>query len=264
MTETSLQAHNLDLNNINLSYYIHGNGPQKVLILHGFGSSIKSWEKFISLFPESQYTVLFPELPGFAGSSNPPIPWQVSDYSSFILDLINHLDFKLDYLICHSFGGRISIDLLSQNLLPHTKKAAFIAAAGVRPKLNLKQKFITKVGSTLNFIKSLPILGKPYQYLVTKFRKIIGAGDYNQVSGTMKQTFINVINTDLTENLSSIATPIKLFWGSNDTYTPLYMGHIMNQKIPNSEIQVYTGKKHGLHLTMPENLFQDIITYFNA
>lgn len=264
MTETSLPTKKISLNNVNLHYYTHGSGSEKVLLLHGFGSSIKSWQKFIQLFPEQQYTVLFPELPGFGGSSNPPQPWHVRDYTDFIINFCQQLNFSPKYLICHSFGGRISIDLLSRQNSLNIEKAAFIAAAGIRPKLTIFKKIIPIIGKCLGFIKKIPLIGKIYSNLVQKFRKLIGAADYNLVSGTMKQTFTNVINTDLSHKIPKIQIPVHLFWGTHDTYTPLYMGQKIDQLLPNSQLHIYNGKKHGLHLTMPDQLYQDITQFFHV
>ena len=263
MNKTSANPKKISLQGVDLSYYSHGTGQVKVLILHGFGSSIASWENFISFFPKDKYTVIFPELPGFGGSSNPPTAWQVADYANFIEDFIQSIQFKPDFLICHSFGGRISIELLSRSNPIQFQKAAFVAAAGIRPKLSLGRKIISWFGKSLNFLKTVPLIGTLYTKIVVKFRKFIGAADYNQVSGTMQQTFINVINTDLTSKMPDIKIPVDLFWGTHDKYTPLQMGKTMNQLIPNSNLHIYNNKKHGLHLTMPEQLYSDITKFFH-
>jgi pimeloyl-ACP methyl ester carboxylesterase len=247
----------ITVNGVKISFFKYGNGPKKILILHGFGSSIKSWKKLIVKFDPKQYTLYFPELPGFGQSQHPPKPWQVKNYTSFINDLLKSQKITPEFLVCHSFGGRISIQLLTQK--NNFQKAIFIAAAGIRPELNLIQKLANKIGPILNPIKKF----KPIQSLLKFVRKIIGAGDYNQVQGTMKQTFINVVNTDLTKKLSHIKTPVQLIWGDKDTLTPLYMGQIMDEQIPNSNLKIYTNKKHGLHLTCPSRLHKDILSFIN-
>ncbi len=245
----------IKVDKVKISFFKFGNGPQKILILHGFGSSIKSWKKLITKFDPTKFTLYFPELPGFGQSEHPPKPWEVKDYTKFVQALIKQENLDLNFLICHSFGGRISIQLLTQD--NNFQKAIFIAAAGIRPKLTFVQKLANKVGPILKPIKGF----KPVQILLKNLRKLIGAGDYNKVQGTMKQTFINVVNTDLSESLPKIKTPVQLIWGDQDTLTPIYMGQKMKESIPNSELTIYQGKKHGLHLTDPARLHKDITSF---
>lgn len=248
----------ITINKVKISFFKYGNGPKKILILHGFGSSIKSWKKFITKFDPTKFTLYFPELPGFGQSEHPPKPWQVKDYTHFIQSLIKQEDLDPQFLVCHSFGGRISIQLLAQK--NNFQKAIFIAAAGIRPELTPIQKLANKLGPILNPVKKF----KPVQSIIKNLRKLIGAGDYNKVQGTMKQTFINVVNTDLTKTLPKVKVPVQLIWGDQDTLTPFYMAEQMNQLIPDSSLQIYHGKKHGLHLTDPARLHQDITEFINA
>lgn len=255
---SQIQQKFVEVNSVKVSLYKYGNGKKEILILHGFGSSIKSWKKLIVKFDPKEYSIHFVELPGFGQSQHPHKPWQVRDYTNFINNLLKQENLNPQYLVCHSFGGRISIQLLTQE--NNFKKAIFIAAAGIRPKLNIIQKISNKIGPILKPIKKFT----PVQALIQVLRKAIGAGDYNKVKGTMKQTFINVVNTDLTESLKDIKIPVLLLWGDQDSLTPLYMGEQMNNEVPNSELKIYKGKKHGLHLTNPAKLHKDIISHINA
>lgn len=255
---SQIQQRFVEVGSVKVSLYKYGSGKKEILILHGFGSSIKSWKKLIIKFDPKQFTIHFVELPGFGQSQHPPVPWEVQDYTNFIIQLLQQENLNPKYLVCHSFGGRISIQLLTQK--HNFQKAVFVAAAGIRPRLNIIQKASNKIGPLLKPIKNI----KPIQSLIKLFRKIIGAGDYNKVQGTMKQTFINVVNTDLTESLKDISIPVLLTWGDQDTLTPLYMGQLMHQLIPNSDLNIYKGKKHGLHLTSPVKLHSDIINFIDA
>lgn len=255
---SQIQQKFTQIDSVKVSLYKYGNGKEQILILHGFGSSIKRWKKLIVKFDPKKYTVHFVELPGFGQSQHPPVAWEVKDYTNFVQKLIKQEKLNPQYLLCHSFGGRISIQLLTQS--HNFKKAIFVAAAGVRPKLNIIQKLSNKIGPKLKPIKKFT----PIKKFIQLFRKLIGAGDYNQVEGTMKQTFINVVNTDLSESLKDINVPVLLVWGDQDTLTPLYMGEQMNQSIPDSELKIYHGKRHGLHRSNPAKLHKDIVNFLDA
>lgn len=260
MTKKSqLNKSQVNIDNTNIDLYTYGKGDDAILVLHGFGSSINSWQELIQQFDPTKYTIYFPELPGFGGSDHPPVPWQVSNYTSYIEQLVQKLPKKPIYLVCHSFGGRISIQLLSKSS-PQFQKAIFVAAAGIRPKLNPIQKLSNKLGPKIKPLKKFKLVQK----ILKLARKLIGAGDYNQVQGTMKQTFINVVNTDLTDHLSAIKTPTLLVWGDKDTYTPLYMGQKMNAEIPVSQLKIYPNMTHGVHLKAAKQLHKDIVEFLQS
>ena len=64
----------------------------------------------------------------------------------------------------------------------------------------------------------------------------------------MRETFKNVINLDLTDNLEKITRPTLLIWGENDKDTPLYMAKIMEKKIKDSGIAILKGAGHFSYL----------------
>ena len=82
-----------------------------------------------------------------------------------------------------------------------------------------------------------------------QYREKNGSSDYNQLSSdVMRETFKKVINLDLTENLSKIASPTLIMWGELDTDTPLYMAKVMEKKIKDSGLVVLKGAGHFSYL----------------
>ena len=60
----------------------------------------------------------------------------------------------------------------------------------------------------------------------------------------MKQTFIRLVNKDLSELLASIRVPVLLIWGDQDQDTPLYMAHKLEKEIPDCGLVLYEGAGH--------------------
>lgn len=248
-------------NNASSPIYKFGKGPKTIVVLHGWGSSINSWKPLLSKVSKTQFTTYFLELPGFGEAKPPTKAWTVSDYANFVSAFIKQIKSDTTYLVVHSFGGRIATDILSSNKA-QIKKAIYIGAAGIKPKLNWFQKFTKKFSKNFKNISQKAFLKPIFNFVRILIYKIHRSKDYLKVSGVMKQTFINVIEKDYSAELQKINIPVRLIWGENDSYTPLWMGNLMHQKIPNSDIVVIPDGKHGIHMQNPEVILNHINEFF--
>ena len=97
-----------------INYKIIGDGPETIVMLHGWRSSLNA------LYPMGEllalkYKVVLLDLPGFGKS---PLPseatnagggWSTIDYLTRIREFLNEIQVNRFILLGHSFGGRISI-----------------------------------------------------------------------------------------------------------------------------------------------------------
>ena len=60
----------------------------------------------------------------------------------------------------------------------------------------------------------------------------------------MRETFVKVVNLDLTELLDKIRNETLLIWGSEDTSAPLWMGRLMEKRMKNAGLAVIEGAGH--------------------
>ena len=75
-----------------------------------------------------------------------------------------------------------------------------------------------------------------------------GSSDYKQLSGVMRQTFVKVVNQDLTPYLKNIRSSSLLVYGAQDTDTPVRFGKIMEKKIPDAGLVVLDNAGHFSYL----------------
>lgn len=64
-----------------------------------------------------------------------------------------------------------------------------------------------------------------------KYQDRHGSTDYKNAKGTMRATFVKVVNDDVTPLLKDVKCPTLLVW-NQDTAAPLYMGKMMGEMIP--------------------------------
>ena len=78
-----------------------------------------------------------------------------------------------------------------------------------------------------------------------------GSTDYQQASEAMRGTFVKVVNEDLKELLPKISAPTLLYWGENDTATPVADGRTMETNMQDAGLVVMPNSTHYAYL---ENL----------
>ncbi len=155
-------------------------------------------------------------------------------------------------IIAHSFGGRVAI-LLAATYPGLVGRMVLTGAAGVPPKKTGKKSFKSRVyrclrglvraGRGCGLLKD-EIADLWQEKLVQKF----GSRDYRALTPFMRQTFNRVIGQDLTGCLEKIKAPTLLVWGEEDTETPVWMGRLMEEKIPDAGLIVWPGGGHFAYL----------------
>ncbi len=233
---------------IDLHYIVEGNGKD-VLLLHGWGGSIDS---FLPVTKElsKNYRVTVVDFPGFGNTAPPATPWSVTEYMQLIKEFIIQTNIQGCDIVCHSFGGRVTI-LLASCHPDLVGKLVLVDAAGVKPKRTLKYHIkvkMFKLGKRIVNCKCcMKILGPIGKRLLAK-TKSAGSKDYRALSDDMKKTFVKVVNQDLTSYLKNIKSSTLLIWGENDVDTPLYMAKIMEKEIPDAGLVVFEGASHFSYL----------------
>jgi pimeloyl-ACP methyl ester carboxylesterase len=91
-----------------------------------------------------------------------------------------------------------------------------------------------------------------------------GSADYQQASGTVRQSLVRVVNEDLRGLLPHIAAPTLLIWGENDADTPLSDGKMMERLIPDAGLVVFEGAGHYAYLEQPVRFCRIIETFFQS
>lgn len=231
-----------------LHYEEFGSGPN-VLLLHGWGARIESWGAVPHLL-SAKYRVIALDFPGFGQSPAPAEPWTVDRYTDCTLALMEHLHIQKTHIICHSFGGRVSIKFYNKR--PDlVDKMVFTDAAGILPKRGMdyyRKVYSYKLGKKLAGNDAVKKMLKGVGVDVEKKIQSAGSSDYRQLPESMRKTFVHVVNEDLTPLLENIHCPTLLVWGENDQDTPLYMAKIMEEKIKDSGLVIFPGSGHFSYL----------------
>ena len=234
----------------NIHYEITGKGEKRVVLLHGWGCSTELMQPVAEALAQDM-TVLNIDFPGHGQSGRPPEPWGVPEFAEATLELLEQLDFLPCSVVAHSFGGRVAIWLASQDKSLF-QKLILTGAAGIRaPQTEEGRKRseqFKRLKGLCQTARSLKVFGSLPDKMEEKLRQKYGSADYNALDAEMRQTFVKVVNLDLTDRLDKIIQPTLLIWGDKDTATPLWMGQKMERTIPDAGLVVFEGSTHFAYL----------------
>lgn len=230
-----------------LHYEQLGQGPQNILILHGWGRSLSEWLPTARQL-SSHYTVTLLDFPGFGSSEEPLSPWDTYDYANFVLDFIKKIELNSPIILGHSFGGRIATILAANN--PNQVSSIILVDAG---GIQIKSY---SVQFKILFYK---LFVKPIKSLIPQnIRSLFGSTDYKTLSGIMRVSFIKIVNQDLRHLFFKITKPVAVIWGSNDQALPVEYVKIYKKLIPQVTIKIVWGADHSPHLTKPKDFIASL------
>lgn len=237
-----------------LAWYKTGTG-KPLLILHGWGSSSAVMMPLAEKLGRHRTCYLI-DFPGFGNSPEPPAAWSVDDYAeatkAFTREVIAE---KPIDLLAHSYGGRVSLKLLTEATAHSIDKVIFTGAAGLRPKRKLSYYVRKYTAKTLK-LPFLLLPGRAREKGLKRLRdttlwKKLGSSDYQQLSGVMRETFVKSVSEYLDPLLPKIEHEVLLIWGRNDTATPPDQGKRMDAGLRNSALIMIEGAGHYAFLDNP-------------
>jgi pimeloyl-ACP methyl ester carboxylesterase len=204
-----------------LSYKILNQSANKsILFLHGWGSNKEIMENIFSKF-FNDYKHIYLDMPGF-GDSHTESVLNTTDYFKIIKEFLKKMNIKPDTIVGHSFGGKIAT-LLNPNLLVLLSSSGILVEKTPIVKIKI---YIYK------FLKSIG-LGFLHPIFATK--------DVKNMASNMYETLKNVVDEDFTKIFKTFTNKTVIFWGENDTTTPIKSGIMINNLIKNSTLYTLSG-----------------------
>lgn len=227
-------------------YYLAGGSGHPVLLLHGWGCSSQTMQPVFNHLVQNFRVYNF-DLPGFGISPEPPAAWDTNDYADMLAAFIaeNCADCP-PFIVGHSFGGRLALRLGARGV---PAKMLLTGCAGLPPKRGAD--YYAKVYSykAAKKLLSLPGFSKRREEMLESAKSKSGSEDYRNASEVMRAVFVKTVNENQTDNLPKITAPTLLFWGENDTATPLTDGEKMVGTMKDAALIV---KKGGTHFAFLE------------
>jgi pimeloyl-ACP methyl ester carboxylesterase len=244
--------------------HVRDSGPREapaVLLLHGFGSSLQTWDAWAADFSKDMRVVRL-DLPG-SGLSSPDPTGDYSDTRSMavILALLDQLGIQRTTVIGNSIGGRIAWTFAARQMgrVSHlvlvspdgfaSPGFAYGRAADVPATLGLMRYVLPRwllrmslVDAYANPAALTPERAQRYHDLM------LAPGSRDALLARMQQTVL----VDPVPLLHAITAPTLLLWGRKDGMIPFDNAQDYLSAIPNSRLVPLDGVGHLPQEEAPE------------
>ena len=238
----------IDVMGIKPNYEICGQG-EDILFLHGWGASLESFNRMIAPLSK-HFRCIALDAPGCGKSELPKEALTPDDYCKITKEFMDKIGLKDPIMIGHSNGGRTVLNMCADGYV-NPKKIVLFGAAGIKSKKTFKQKVRQTTYKTCRRILTLPIIRNFTADALDKLRSHFGSADYKSAPPVMRQTLVNLINTDVSDKLHNITASTLLIWGENDTASPLWMARVMEKEIKDCGLVVMPGLSHWNFIENP-------------
>jgi pimeloyl-ACP methyl ester carboxylesterase len=238
---------------INYKEFFNNKDSQNILILHGWQGSSDSWVEVGKKLKNANYNVIIPDIPCASKNTDCKKIFSLEEYAILIEKFLEKLKLNNIILWWHSNWWAISIKISNREKI-NILRLVLNNSAWIRldKKRSLKRKIFSILIKPFKNFKKIKLLKK----LRILFYKAIWSHDYlnAEKNPKLKETYLNMISSDLKNEIKNIKHNTLLIWWKNDSYTPISDAYFMRNNIKNSKLVILDGEKHWIHLQNPERL----------
>lgn len=212
-------------------------------VIHGWTYTVEPWRNTVKMLRDHGVRVKILHVPGLTTPS---------DKVFTIEDYVRWADTNIPdgaVALGHSNGGRILLNLCAKKP-GKLKKLVLLDAAGVYEP-SKKKRLVEKLAKIGKPLKKIPLVNKA-------FHKMTGTTDYSRAPENMKQTLVNMLESDKDLDFSKVTTPTLILWGKKDTVTPPRQATKMYEALPNADLKFYANWTHAPYISDPEGLAKAI------
>lgn len=246
----------IEVDGYSLAYRGGGQGAPLVL-LHGFLCDSRCWRQQLTGLSD-QFRVIAWDAPGAGLSSDPSDPFTISDWSGILAKFLNLLDIEQAYMLGLSWGGLLALDFY--RLYPARVMKLILADTypgwkGFLPAPVCQQRLMRCERDSWLPPEELANQWVPEMFsesasqdLRREMSEIIS--DFHPLG--LRLMAKSLADTDMRVLLPKIQSQTLILWGDKDQRTPLKMGELLRDTIPNSELAILANAGHLSNMEQPE------------
>jgi 4,5:9,10-diseco-3-hydroxy-5,9,17-trioxoandrosta-1(10),2-diene-4-oate hydrolase len=279
MAEQTPQDQYVKVGDINTRFRTAGDEGTTVILVHGIGDAVETWESNIQVLGE-HHRVYALDIMGFGRSDKPRIQPSLSIGAQFVSDFMETQHIERASVIGNSMGGGISLQFALQ-FPDKLEKLVLESAAALGTGV-----------ATFFRVFSIPVIGelltRPSHWGTAWLLKQI-AYDPALITDDMVELYYQLtklpgaqwsfltalrvgvnffgqrpeFTRPIVENLGKIKCPTLIIWGQQDRIIPVAHAQVARNGIPTSELQILDPCGHGPHFERPDD-FNKLVLDFLA
>jgi len=234
-----------------------------LVLVHGFLGSSIMWQPQIEHL-KRYYRIITPDLPGFGKSKKIKPLNNINSMAKIILNCLKEKQIEKFYLLGHSMGGMIVQEMAKLA----GEKIIKLICYSTGPVGNIPGRFET-IDESREKLKKNGLEITTQRIAKTWFIEEDKAKYFYLCNEARKDTTIEAADSALMamktwnslENLKNIKNVTMIIWGDQDKAYNFDQVDTLNRNIINSDINIFKGCSHNVHLEMP-NEFNKCITNF--
>lgn len=264
----SENSKSIEIENIKIHYQEFGdkNNPT-LLLIHGYGTSVYTWNSTAPLLAESGFYVVAVDLVGFGLSEKPRwFDYLIESQTRIVLNFMSRLKIDSATFVGSSYGGAIA-SLIALDEPQKVEK--LILVSSVCNNEIVKDFFVGLLMKPYwgERLSSLLIGSKTFFKL--RLLTTFSVKNYHLINNNYVEAIRTPLNTSdgqyaalatlrnweaerIEQNASQIEHPTLLVWGENDKIVKPQTGKKLHELIKNSQLSIFKQCGHAPHEEYPE------------
>jgi pimeloyl-ACP methyl ester carboxylesterase len=266
---------------VKLNLQIFGQGARPMLMIHGFGASLETWNEVVPILAP-HFRIYRVDLKGFGLSSKPRDgQYAPTNQAMIITSLINHYNLNDLVLVGHSYGGAVA--MLTWLLLKEVEAQNRISALVLLDTACYPQDFPFFVAHLrMPLISALLLKGTTPQFRtnytlrrifydpskvtherVERYARFLRLPGSDRALISAAKQILDDAPSSLASKIPDINVRTLIIWGGNDSVIPQKHALRLNREIRNSQLKLISQCGHVPHEEKPVETASEMLTFLN-
>ncbi|MGJ9459904.1 alpha/beta fold hydrolase [Oceanobacillus sp. CF4.6] len=255
--------------NVYCEYILNGKPP--ILLIHGFVSSIYTFNRLIPLL-EKHFSIIALDLPGFGKSEkSTSFVYKHENYAKLVAKCIDYFSLENVCIIGHSMGGQVALH--TARIIPEKiNKLVLLSSSG----------YLRSTNRWMVYCSYLPLFNQMVKQRIKRSNVRASLQNVFYNPSLITDEHIREFETPLkdknfykslirllrqregdlrSDQLREIQTPALLIWGQEDKVVPLGVGKRLVGDLPNARLITYEETGHFVTEERSKEIYEEIFNY---
>ncbi len=239
-----------------IGYEMHGNGPEKVLVFHGWGLDHSAFASMYPALDTQVFAFAFMDYRGCGLSRGQKGSCTIDEIAKDAVELVDHLNWETCHLIGHSMGGMV-MQYVAASIPSRIKSAVAVTpvpACGAPQMEEARRQFLLKAGDSEQGLTMFFMGGTANRHNLAWARVMAEKSLATTDHEVYARYTLAWADTNFVQKVQGVQVPLKVLVGEHDTITVEMMKQTILKWFPNSELEVLGNCAHYPMFEIPINL----------